>query len=49
MAREIAAVERIDERSAVQRGTEVLAKSARSRRTAEEEAAAQAQAAIKAA
>ncbi len=39
MAREVAAVEKIDERSAVQRITEVLSKSARSRRVAEEESA----------
>ena len=37
MAREVAAVEKIDERSAVQQITDVLSKSARSRRTAEEE------------
>ena len=40
MAREIAAVDKIDERSAMQRITEVLSKSARGRRAAEEEAAA---------
>jgi CarD family transcriptional regulator len=39
MAREIAAVEKLDERGAVQRITEVLAKSARGRRLAAEEAA----------
>ncbi len=39
MAREIAAVERLDERGAVQRITEVLSKSARGRRLAAEEAA----------
>jgi CarD family transcriptional regulator len=38
MAREIAAVEKLDERGAVQRVTEVLAKSARGRRVAAEEA-----------
>jgi CarD family transcriptional regulator len=38
MAREIAAVERLDERGAVQRITEVLAKSAKGRRVAAEEA-----------
>jgi len=38
MAREIAAVEKLDERGAVQRITEVLAKSARGRRLAAEEA-----------
>jgi len=38
MARELAAVERIDDRSAVQRITEVLSKSAKGRRAAEEEA-----------
>jgi CarD family transcriptional regulator len=38
MAREIAAVEKLDERSAVQRITEVLAKSAKGRRIAAEEA-----------
>ena len=37
MAREIAAVDKVDERGAVQRITEVLAKSAKSRRAAEEE------------
>lgn len=36
MAREIAAVEKLDEQGAVQRITEVLAKSARGRRPAEE-------------
>ena len=40
MAREIAAVDKLDERSAMQRITEVLSKSARGRRAAEEEAAA---------
>jgi len=39
MAREIAAVEKLDERGAVQRITEVLSKSARTRRAAAEEAA----------
>ena len=38
MAREIAAVEKLDERGAVQRITEVLAKSAKGRRIAAEEA-----------
>jgi CarD family transcriptional regulator len=38
MAREIAAVEKLDERSAVQRITEVLSKSAKGRRLAAEEA-----------
>jgi len=38
MAREIAAVEKLDERGAVQRITEILAKSARGRRLAAEEA-----------
>jgi CarD family transcriptional regulator len=38
MAREIAAVEKLDERGAVQRITEVLSKSAKGRRTAAEEA-----------
>jgi CarD family transcriptional regulator len=38
MAREIAAVEKLDERGAVQRITEVLAKSARGRRLAADEA-----------
>jgi len=38
MSRELAAVDRSDERSAMQRITEVLAKSARGRRTAEEQA-----------
>jgi CarD family transcriptional regulator len=38
MAREIAAVEKLDERGAVQRITEVLSKSARGRRLAAEEA-----------
>jgi CarD family transcriptional regulator len=40
MARELAAVEDIDERGAVQRITDVLSKSAKGRRIAEEEAAA---------
>lgn len=39
MAREIAAVEKLDERGAVQRITEVLSKSAKGRRAAEAEAA----------
>jgi CarD family transcriptional regulator len=39
MAREIAAVEKLDERGAVQRITEILSKSARGRRTEEAEAA----------
>jgi CarD family transcriptional regulator len=39
MAREIAAVEKLDERGAVQRITEVLSKSAKGRRAATEEAA----------
>jgi CarD family transcriptional regulator len=39
MAREIAAVEKLDERGAVQRITEVLSKSAKGRRVATEEAA----------
>ena len=39
MARELAAVEKLDERGAVQRITDVLSKSARGRRIAEEEAA----------
>lgn len=38
MAREVAAVEKLDERGAVQRITDVLSKSARGRRLAEEEA-----------
>jgi CarD family transcriptional regulator len=38
MSRELAAVDRSDERGAMQRITEVLAKSARGRRTAEEQA-----------
>lgn len=42
MAREVAAVEKLDERGAVQRITEVLAKSARGRRAAEEKAEAEA-------
>ena len=49
MAREIAAVEKIDERGAVQRVTEVLAKSAKSRRAEAGEAAAAASGDIKAA
>jgi CarD family transcriptional regulator len=44
MAREIAAVDKIDERGAVQRITEVLAKSAKGRRLAAEEAEAEADA-----
>ncbi len=44
MAREIAAVEKLDERSAMQRITEVLSKSAKGRRVAEEEAASAAEA-----
>jgi CarD family transcriptional regulator len=40
MAREIAAVDKVDERGAMQRITEVLSKSAKGRRLAEEEAAA---------
>ncbi len=47
MAREIAAVDKVDERGAMQRITEVLSKSARSRRAVEEEA--QAAAEVKAA
>ena len=39
MAREIAAVDKLDERAATQKITEVLAKSARGRRAAEEDAA----------
>lgn len=42
MAREIAAVDKLDERGAVQRITEVLSKSAKGRRAAAEEAAADA-------
>jgi CarD family transcriptional regulator len=42
MAREIAAVEKLDERGAVQRITEVLSKSAKGRRAAEAEAEAEA-------
>ena len=42
MAREIAAVEKLDERGAVQRVTEILAKSARGRRAAAEDAEVQA-------
>ena len=42
MAREIAAVAKLDERGAVQRITEVLSKSAKGRRAAAEEAAADA-------
>jgi CarD family transcriptional regulator len=45
MARELAAVEKLDERGAVQRITEVLAKSAKGRRVAAEEAAAEVKAA----
>jgi len=45
MAREIAAVEKLDERGAVQRITEVLSKSAKGRRAATEEAAAEVKAA----
>jgi CarD family transcriptional regulator len=45
MAREIAAVEKLDERGAIQRITEVLAKSARGRRLAAEEAEVKARAA----
>lgn len=44
MARELAAVEKLDERTAVQRIVEVLAKSAKGRRQAEEDAAAEAEA-----
>ncbi|MEW5964813.1 MAG: CarD family transcriptional regulator [Pseudomonadota bacterium] len=44
MAREIAAVDKLDERGAVQRITEVLAKSAKGRRLAAEEAEAEADA-----
>jgi CarD family transcriptional regulator len=47
MAREIAAVDKVDERGAMQRITEVLSKSARGRRAAEEET--QADAEVKAA
>ena len=42
MAREIAAVDKVDERGAMQRITEVLSKSAKGRRAAEEEAQAEA-------
>ncbi len=42
MAREIAAVEKLDERGAVQRITEILSKSAKGRRAAEAEAGAEA-------
>jgi CarD family transcriptional regulator len=49
MAREIAAVEKLDERGATQRITEVLAKSARGRRAAEEGAEAAPAAEVKAA
>ncbi|MFM9938721.1 MAG: CarD family transcriptional regulator [Hyphomicrobiaceae bacterium] len=42
MAREIAAVDKLDERGAVQKITEVLSKSAKGRRAAEEEAEAEA-------
>ncbi len=45
MARELAAVEKLDERGAVQRITDVLAKSAKGRRVAAEEAAAEVKAA----
>ena len=41
MAREIAAVDKVDERGAMQRITEVLSKSAKGRRAAEDEAAAE--------
>jgi CarD family transcriptional regulator len=41
MAREIAAVDKLDERGAVQRITDVLSKSAKGRRAAEEDAAAE--------
>lgn len=44
MAREIAAVDKLDERGAMQRITEVLSKSAKGRRAAEEEAASAAEA-----
>jgi CarD family transcriptional regulator len=49
MAREIAAVEKLDERGAVQRITEVLSKSARGRRLAAEEAEANSDAETRAA
>jgi CarD family transcriptional regulator len=49
MAREIAAVERLDERGAVQRITEVLSKSARGRRTEEVEDVVEAESEFKAA
>ena len=49
MAREIAAVEKLDERGAVQRITDVLSKSAKGRRLAAEEAEAEAEAEVKAA
>jgi CarD family transcriptional regulator len=49
MAREIAAVDKLDERGAMQRITEVLAKSARGRRAAEDESGAAAGAEVKAA
>jgi CarD family transcriptional regulator len=49
MAREIAAVDKLDERGAVQRITEVLARSAKGRRLAEEAAGAEAGAEVKAA
>ncbi len=49
MAREIAAVEKLDERGAVQRITEVLSKSAKGRRVAAEEAEAIEDGAVKAA
>jgi CarD family transcriptional regulator len=43
MAREIAAVEKLDDRGAVQRITDVLSKSAKGRRLAEDGAAAAAE------
>ncbi len=49
MAREIAAVEKLDDRGAVQRITDVLSKSARGRRMAESEGGEEASAEIKAA
>ena len=49
MAREIAAVGKLDERGAVQRITDVLSKSAKGRRLAAEEAEAEAEAEVKAA
>ena len=45
MAREIAAVEKLDERGAMQRITEVLSKSAKGRRMAEEASSAEVKAA----